>query len=46
MEAWVKLARDNIHREVIHIPLQDVVWIVSIMWILVQIWDKFSGKKK
>ena len=46
MEACVKPSRENIPREVIHITLQDVFWIVSIIWILVQIWDKFSGKKK
>jgi len=31
--------------EVIH-TLQEVFWIASICWILIQAWDKFRNRKK
>lgn len=31
--------------EVIH-TLQEVFWIASICWILIQAWDKFHNRKK
>ena len=30
----------------IYITLQELFWIVSIAWIVIQAFDKFNGKKK
>nr|DAZ58328.1 MAG TPA: hypothetical protein [Caudoviricetes sp.] len=32
--------------EVVHITLQDLFWVVSIGWIIIQAWNMFRGKKK
>ena len=39
-------SREMIPREVMYITLQDLFWVVSIVWILFQAWDRFQGKKK
>ena len=41
-------AREIFLGEVMHITitLQDVFWIVSIAWMLYQVWDKFHNRKK
>nr|DAF15776.1 MAG TPA: protein of unknown function (DUF4808) [Caudoviricetes sp.] len=36
----------NFPGEVIYITLQNLFWIVSIIWIIIQVWDKFRDKKK
>lgn len=46
MEACVQPSWEIPRREAIHITLQEVFWIVSILWILIQIYDKFINKKK
>lgn len=33
-------------RGVIHITLQEVFWIASITWIIVQVWNVFHNNKK
>lgn len=35
----------NFPREVMYITLQEVFWIVSIGWIIIQAWDRFRKKK-
>ena len=45
MEACIS-PRGNFSREVIYITLQEVFWLVSITWILIQAWDKLRHKKK
>lgn len=36
----------NFPKEVIHIELQKVYWMVSIAWIMFQAWEYIRNKKK
>ena len=36
----------NIPKEVIHITLQDLFWVLSILWLICQIIDWFRKGKK
>ena len=45
MEACIS-PRGNFSWEVIYITLQEVFWLVSIAWILIQAWDRLRRKKK
>ncbi len=35
----------NTSREVVHITVQDLFWLVSIVWIIVQLWDRVNSSK-
>lgn len=41
----IALAGNFLAKGVLYITLQDVFWIVSIGWIVIQAWDKFRKRK-
>ena len=46
---WMRICSPRgkfVPQEVIHITLQEIFWIVSITWIILQVYDKFEIKKK
>lgn len=39
-------SREILSQGVIHITLQEVFWISSIAWIVIQVWNLFHNNKK